>query len=169
MSNSTSIDRHNALELLSRDHHDALVQAKRLQDGKLGGEDEEDVTDREVAEGFLSFWDRHARRHFREEEEVLLPVYSRHEPPTENALIRTMLNDHAWFRDVVEDLRQLLEASYDDETLRSLLEEIGRRLQQHARMEERELFEMLQDRLTEEDLADVRRRSEKYRARPDEE
>ncbi len=164
MNDRDSIDRHEAIEALSRDHHDALVQAKRLKDGSLGGESDDQVTDRDVARDFLSFWDAHASHHFREEEEVLLPVYSRHQPPTEHKLIRTMLDDHAWFRDVVADLRLLMDQEeFEEESLRLLLEEIGRRLQEHARMEERELFEMLQETLSEEDLDDVKKRSEQFR------
>lgn len=167
MSSKKSIDRHPALQNLSRDHHEALVQAQRLIQGGLKGEIDEDETppsDPELARNFLTFWEEHASDHFREEEEVLLPVYARHETPTSNKLIRTMLDDHAWFRNVVVKLRRKLEHQTDSSSLRSLLEEIGTRLQDHARMEERELFEYLQQTLSDEDLSDIQIFSDSYRS-----
>lgn len=155
--------RHQALQDLSRDHHEALVQAQRLQKGALAGEEADALSPKTLADDFLSFWNDHAADHFREEEEVLLPIYSRYEKPTSCESIRTMLNDHAWFRNAVIKLQELLERSPDESELNSYLQTIGERLQKHAKMEEQELFEILQDTLSEEDLSEIEQRSNQFR------
>jgi hypothetical protein len=62
--------RHPALAELSRDHHQALVVARRLKRA-----DDESV-DR-AREGFLDYWEHEGSEHFREEEEILLPELAR--------------------------------------------------------------------------------------------
>jgi len=155
--------RDEALADFSRDHLPALRQAKYL---KEAGTDGADYSPREAAEGFLEFWNDHAELHFYEEELVILPVLSRVGPVTEFDDIRTMLDDHAWFRDRVVDVEDRLE---DDDDLTELVHEMGKRLETHARMEEQEIFEFLQDELTEEQLEAIHRRAVRFREqwRPD--
>lgn len=154
-----SSSRHPALVNLSRDHHKALTAAQRLIKGRLGGEEEE-VSVEERARDFLEFWAGHGQAHFREEEEVLLAVYSRHQPPCDHPEIRTMLNDHAWFRDMIPRLEKLLEAGGP---LEDILPEIGERLKKHAKREEKVIFPHIQETLSEEDLKDIRERSDTFR------
>lgn len=155
--------RDDALADFSRDHLPALRQAKYL---KEAGTEKGDYSPREAAEGFLEFWNDHAELHFYEEELVILPVLSRIGPVTKFDDIRTMLDDHAWFRDQVVGIEDRLE---DDEELTELVHEVGKRLETHARMEEQEIFEFLQDELNEEQLEAIHRRSVRFREqwRPD--
>ena len=62
--------RHPSLRTLSDDHHGGLVWARRLRRAAAGEGD----PPAEVAREFLRFWDTDTTLHFREEEEVLLPV-----------------------------------------------------------------------------------------------
>lgn len=157
--------RDEALADFSRDHLPALRQAKYLRESVT---QEGDYTPEEAAEGFLEFWDDHAELHFREEEDVILPVVSRLGSITEDENIRKMLDDHAWFRDKITTLRKMLEMN-DGDALESLVQEVGDRLKKHADMEEQELFEDLQDRLNEEQLEAIHKRSVEFREkwRPD--
>ncbi len=66
--------RHAGLRRFSDDHHQGLVNARRLKRAAAGEETE--LAD--AAGDFLEFWRRDTRLHFREEEEVLLPVLARH-------------------------------------------------------------------------------------------
>jgi hemerythrin-like domain-containing protein len=155
--------RDEALADFSRDHLPALRQAKYLR--KSGTEDGEH-TPEEAAEGFLEFWDDHAELHFYEEEAVILPVLSRTGNITERDDVRTMLDDHAWFRDKVVELEDTLESGED---LEALTTQMGERLKEHAEMEEQEMFEDLQEELTDEQLEAIHRRSKRFREqwRPD--
>ncbi len=152
------LKRHPSLQDLSRDHHTALIYARKLRRSAQG--EENAGSPAEVAKRFLQFWDQEARLHFREEEEVLLPIYACHVLPSQDEKVQQMLDDHAWFRDAVLELRRKLSTG---ENLKDLLGEVGQRLQDHVRMEERELFERIQDVLTPEDLADVGQRSQAFR------
>ncbi len=155
--------RDEALADFSRDHLPALRQAKYL---RKAGTQEGDYTPFEAAEGFLEFWDDHAELHFLEEEVVILPVLSRQGPVTDQETIQTMVDDHAWFRDQVRRLRKMVEGG---DISGKLVNRIGNRLKEHAEMEEQEIFEDLQERLTEEQLKAIHERSIQFRKkhRPD--
>jgi hypothetical protein len=88
--------RHPALAPLSRDHHHALVLARRLRRA-----DEQDAAG--AARAFLEHWMVEERRHFRLEEEVLLPALAAYDDPDHPAVIRTLL-DHVRIRAEVERL-----------------------------------------------------------------
>lgn len=62
------------LRQLSDDHHQGLVQERRLRKAAAG----DDAVSLEEATGdFLEFWQRDTSAQFRREEEVLLPVVAR--------------------------------------------------------------------------------------------
>lgn len=149
-----SMQRHDALADLSRDHHHGLVAAKRLVEA-AGTEDA-----REEARWFLGFWEDELAAHFTEEEHVLLPVYQRHVDLADDELVLRMLADHAWFRDAVPALADALEA---EAPVDEPIERLGERLHDHARFEDRELFGRIEDTLTEDELALVHDRSIAFR------
>lgn len=66
-----------------------------------------------------------------------------------------MLDDHAWLRDRLSGPPPAREG----------LAEIGARLHDHARLEEREIFPMLERVLAPADLEDCARRSAQFRLR----
>ena len=73
--------RHEALEQLSRDHHQALFQAMRLKRA-----DADSASD--VLGDFLDFWFSVGNLHFRAEEEVLLPAYSAYADASAEAVVQ---------------------------------------------------------------------------------
>ncbi len=135
--------RHKAIARLSRDHHRALVQAmamKRVDDQSVAG----------VAAGFVDFFDNDAQRHFEIEEQVLVPMFLEFAGlgHAEDSVLGQVLREHAEIRAFVQTLRRGGAAT---ETVR----ELGRRLDAHVRLEERRLFPMIQDLLSEEQLDEL--------------
>ena len=66
--------RHPSLRPFSDDHHQGLVNARRLKRAASG----EEPHAANIARDFLEFWRRDTSLHFRKEEEVLLPVLPRY-------------------------------------------------------------------------------------------
>jgi hemerythrin-like domain-containing protein len=137
--------RHEAIAQLSRDHHQALLQAIALKRAT------DETAAKAVAE-FTRFFDEEGQRHFEIEEQVLIPFYAlcagleQLSEPT----VGQVLREHAELRALVEQLRR-----GDAET--ALVRETGQRLDAHVRLEERKLFPMIQERLTDEQLWDLAR------------
>ena len=122
--------RHRALQPLSRDHHVALVAAQRLRRAEGG-------TAAEARDAFLVFWREHGAHHFRVEEEVLLPAFAAHADPDAECVAR-MLIDHARIRAAAAGLEG------DAEPPVATLHELGTMLERHVRLEEREVFPLIE-------------------------
>lgn len=129
--------RHPALAPLSRDHHHALVLARRLRRA-------EESNAEEVARAFLAHWEDEESLHFRLEEEVLLPAYAAHADPNHAAVVRTLI-DHVLIR---RDVTRLPEAPP-----LALLHELGQRLADHVKLEENELFPLIERTIPEPELS----------------
>jgi hypothetical protein len=136
--------RHEALERLSHDHHQALFQAMRLKRA-----DEEQAGD--VLGDFLDFWFSVGHLHFRAEEEVLLPAYSAYADASREEVVRVLL-DHVEIRREAYELGAL-KTDPPPERLHAL----GERLDAHVRHEERVLFPLIEEALPEDELARVAR------------
>ena len=137
--------RHPGLVPLSHDHHHALSQARRLR--RAAGSAPAARLD--AAAGFIDFFDRETAAHFREEEDVLFPLFALHadEPPPELAEV---LVQHARLRALVGRLRgEAASGEVGTETLA----EIGVLLDEHVRLEERRLFPLLEEAIPDEELA----------------
>jgi hemerythrin-like domain-containing protein len=143
---------------LSDHHHRGLVQARRLRKAATG---DEANPPEGTAEAFLEFWQEGTTAHFREEEEVLLPVLARY---TEDLLGRDsvveMLLQHARIRGLVMGLSDEVKVGgVRPQTLGS----IGELLEAHIRLEEREVFPTIEEALPEEALREVSARLEAKR------
>jgi hemerythrin-like domain-containing protein len=138
------------LRELSDDHHQGLVQARRLRKVAAG---EGAGTLEEAARDFLEFWQRDTSAHFRKEEEVLLPVLARYgQDVLDREPVVEMLGQHARIRGLVMQLSD----EYADSTLRpETLGEIGESLEVHIRLEEREVFPMIEEVLPKLALKEV--------------
>jgi hemerythrin-like domain-containing protein len=140
-----------SLTELSRDHHQALYRAMRM---KRASDDDR----AEVRDDVLSFWREHGRKHFQVEEEVLLPAYARYGDPGEEAVVR-VLTDHVWVRERMDRLER-------NELDLGQLRELGQRLDDHVRHEERVLFPRIEEALGAEELAELGARIEAAEAEP---
>lgn len=140
--------RHPDLREFSDEHHQGLVQALRLKRAASGdGENAE-----ETAKAFLEFWQKEDSIHLRKEEEVLLPVLVRNGVDIGQETVVRMLTQHARLRDLAMEVsRQVVREEIDSGTLRDL----GGTLEAHIRLEERELFPLIEEVLPEDALAEV--------------
>jgi mannose-6-phosphate isomerase-like protein (cupin superfamily) len=128
--------RHPALVPLSHDHHQTLARARELRRAAGSGDDAE--LERASARFRRSFAGE-VGRHFRDEEELLFPLLGEVEPPPES-LVQAALQ-HARIRALVRRLPD-----------RAAATELGTLLERHVRLEERELFELIQETASEEQL-----------------
>jgi hypothetical protein len=128
--------RHEALLPLSRDHHHALVQARRLKDSASS-------TDRRLkiraADDFLNFYLGRALHHFREEEELFFPPAVEFEEA--RPLVVRAVMEHLKVHRLVGLLREELSATA---VSGELLGEISETLRLHVRFEEDELFPLIE-------------------------
>ncbi len=129
--------RHDALAALSRDHHHALVVAQRLKRA-------DEATAAEARHVFLEYWRTDGQRHFREEEDILLPAYAGLGDPEEPVLARVLV-DHARIRWLAHELTS---ASPSLEGVHAL----GEQLSAHVRREEREMFPLIEQALPGDEL-----------------
>jgi hemerythrin-like domain-containing protein len=130
--------RSKALRALSHQHHQGLFAALQL---KRAGRE----TAVEARQVFLEFYARDGARHFRAEEELLLPAFARHTSVDDPAIVR-VLTEHVDLRGRGQDLER--SADPDPATLR----ELGERLESHIRFEERVLFPMIEEALPVDEL-----------------
>jgi hemerythrin-like domain-containing protein len=130
-----------ALASLSRDHHQALVVAHKLLRTSAP------TADQSLAD-LRAYWDEHGQAHFRAEEEVLLPGYAKHANPYD-PLLAKVLCDHLAIRQRIQAL------NHDSPDHVTALNELGRLLNQHIRLEERELFPLIEAALPDAELAAV--------------
>jgi hemerythrin-like domain-containing protein len=126
-----------SLAELSRDHHQALFRAMRMKRATEGDRGE-------VREDVLEFWADHGAKHFRIEEEILLPGFASRSDPGDEAVVQVLV-DHVWIRERIDRLAA-------DELDLAELHELGERLEGHVRHEERVLFPMIEQALEPEAL-----------------
>jgi hemerythrin-like domain-containing protein len=148
--------RHDALIPLTHDHHHALVQARAL----IGASQADERRRVEAARTFLDFYRRDTLLHFHEEEEVLFPRLLESVESIPQALIR-VLADHIRIHGMVTRLKTAVEQG---DVATDQLREIGELLRAHIRLEESELFPLIERSVPEEALRDIslaeRRRSQ---------
>ncbi|WP_347861301.1 hemerythrin domain-containing protein [Salimicrobium sp. PL1-032A] len=135
--------RHEALVPLSHHHHHGLVLARKLK--KM----EEKDKFREMLKEIDAYWETDGKYHFREEEEILLPLYSCYASIEEDADVQKMLTDHTVIRGLVLTIRR--EKRYDHE----LFKELGERIYDHIRLEERVIYPKIEKAIPEKELLKV--------------
>ncbi len=136
--------RNPALVRLSWDHHHGLVMARRIElELAAGG----DAAVAALYEDLIVFWVRGLLPHFRVENECLLARLLRHTGPSDPTVLRTN-EEHLLMEELVLAMREATEVA----TRREALVAFGRRLKEHIRWEEAELFERTQTELTASEL-----------------
>jgi hemerythrin-like domain-containing protein len=153
------VKRHPSLRGFSDDHHQGLVNARRLRRAASGEHDNLTVTARD----FLDFWQSDTSLHFRKEEEVLLPVLARYGGGLGEQSIFQMLIQHARIRGLAMQLSDELE---QDKIRGDTLQDLGEQLEAHIRLEEREVFPLIEKTLPEHALQEVASRMEVFEPGP---
>ena len=151
--------RHPSLRLFSDDHHQGLVNARRLKRAASGQEPNAANT----AHDFLEFWRSDTSLHFRKEEEVLLPVLARYGGDLGERPIMQMLAQHARIRGLTMQLGDELE---QDGVRQDTLRNLGEDLEAHIRLEERRVFPLIEETLPEQALREVASRLEVFEPGP---
>jgi hemerythrin-like domain-containing protein len=88
----------------------------------------------------------HGQNHFRLEEEILFPAYAAHGDP-HHALIARALCDHVAIRHHAQALGGANEPTLD------ALHELGHQLAAHVRLEERQVFPLIEQAVPSDELA----------------
>jgi quercetin dioxygenase-like cupin family protein len=130
------VRRHPSLIELSHHHHHALVASRRLA-AAAGGTPDERL---DAARAFLVFFEGRGVAHFRDEEERVFPLLladdREHPPELERALM-----EHARLHARAADIRAAVVAG---EVEPELLDRTSTLLEAHVRLEERELFPLVE-------------------------
>lgn len=134
------IPRHEAMRPLSRHHHHALMTALKIR-RVFEGEVTEDQLE-QLREDCLHFWDKDGNEHFREEEEILMPAYSRYASIRHEEMIE-MLLEHVHIRALYDAIRER------EGDLAENLQKLADALDVHVRREERVIFPMMEKALPE--------------------
>jgi hypothetical protein len=124
------VKRAEALRPLSREHLGALLAAKKLREA-------DDLA--QAKRAFLDFWQEDGRRHFRIEEEVLLPTWALYAEVDRPGVAR-LLDEHLTIR------RGALRLAGGEASLEEA-RHLGTLLHDHVRFEERELFPLVEEAL----------------------
>lgn len=137
--------RNPALVRLSWDHHHGLVFARRIAKELPGASVAEAA---QLYSDLVAFWAAGLLPHFRAEGECLLARLVRH-LPHESEPITRLQRDHLSLEALVATMRDTSDAG----ERRAALTSFGELLHDHIRWEERDLFEVTQQQLTEGELA----------------
>lgn len=138
--------RHDSLVPLSRDHHGALILAKLLQKGAPAYKGL--PTDIPGKAAYASrFYEQELIPHFTAEEKSLL-AYAKGVDAEIDTLLETMETQHRQLRILFSNIPVAAD-------LGRHLDSAGYLLESHVRMEERQLFPLIQERCTEEQLRHI--------------
>ena len=138
--------RHKALRSLSQEHHNGLMLAQLI---KAGSPEYKGLptTILEKKLFAIKFFEENLVPHFKKEEEILFPQ-SKNKNPVIKKLIADLVDQHRKIISLVNNLKTLSEPE-------TVLNELGVLLENHIRLEERELFQMIQVVLSEEELLKI--------------
>ncbi|HYV90364.1 MAG TPA: hemerythrin domain-containing protein [Chitinophagales bacterium] len=134
--------RHPAFTPLSRDHHRTLLLAQSIKKGapQFRGMA---TTDEGKRDEIIHHYEEHLKDHFRREEKVFADC--RNISPQTDELITEIIEEHRKIEELVHDL-------IEGKEITGTLNALGFLLEKHIRKEERQLFELLQEKLSEEKL-----------------
>lgn len=142
---ATMAKRHKSLVLLARDHHEGLLLALRLQQGKKALLRLWSHNPRWQASYVAEFYDKHLRRHFEAEEKVLFPLAST--IAACHHLVTELILEHRTMEECVNRFRDPA-ANALEESLCSF----GALLEEHIRKEDRVLFPAFEEHASKEML-----------------
>lgn len=135
--------RHNALRSLSQEHHHGLMIAQLI---KAGSPEYKGLptstTDKKLFT--IKFFEENLIPHFKKEEEVLFPR-SKKKNPLIKKLIIDLINQHKEISTLIDNLKGSSQPEIE-------LDKLGKLLEAHIRKEERELFPMIQENLSDDEL-----------------
>jgi hemerythrin-like domain-containing protein len=138
MKNTTPIKRNAAIAEFSRDHHFALLLVWKIREGI-----KKSIEPERISKYVIHFFDTELKAHFKDEEALLFSQI-----PSDNKLRIQAENDHKAIYRLVSDLQK-------NQTDEILLQSFADTLEKHIRFEERELFNYIQDNISETALTNI--------------
>lgn len=137
--------RYDALIKFSREHHYGLLLVWKIRRGIKNNIEAE-----RIADYTLFFFEKDLKTHFKEEETILFTKLD-----SKNSMLKRALQEH-------RKIYTLINAIRADKNNFNLLNEFADTLEKHIRFEERELFNYLQNNLSETELIEL---AEKHRGK----
>lgn len=134
---SEPIKRHEALQPLSREHHQGLLLAMKVGKGLKKG-----VAPNRMKKYIDWFYQHYLSAHFEAEEKHAFPLLGSNHP-----LVQQAINEHQEMRDFVKEVMHAID---EEKILR-----FRKLLESHIRMEERQLFNEIQEKASEEQLSQM--------------
>ncbi len=135
--------RHKSLFSLSHDHHHGLVLAQLI---KINAPEYKNLpnTVEGKVEYTINFYNIELLKHFSQEEKILFPA-AKGKDKKVDLLIDEIISEHRKIDKLVSELKS-------ENDCVQILDELGNLLDNHIRKEERELFPMIQNILTDAEL-----------------
>lgn len=131
MKDRPPLKRCQALVSFSKDHHFGLLLTWKIKQGLANA-----VAPERISNYVLYFFENDLQHHFKEEEELLFPKL-----PAESRLRQQAEREHAVIYNIIERIKT-------DKANEALLQQFADTLKEHIRFEERELFALIQQSLT---------------------
>ena len=138
MGTTKPIKRNAAIVEFSKDHHFALLLVWKIREGL-----KKSIDPSRISRYVIHFYDTDLIYHFKDEEEILFNKLSSDSQPRIQAEM-----EHKNIRKLIDELRN---KSGDN----NLLQKFAETLEKHIRFEERELFNYLQENISDKDLAEI--------------
>lgn len=148
MKQEKPIKRDPALISFSKDHHFALLLIWKIKEGL-----KRNIQPERISRYVINFFETDLQQHFKLEEELMFQKL----PPDNKMRIRGE-NEHKYVYELIEQMQKQV----DKESLLHFADT----LEKHIRFEERELFNFLQEKLSESELEEISR-SHKMQHEPD--
>ena len=148
MKKEKPIKRSPALISFSKDHHFALLFIWKIKEGL-----KRNIEAERIGRYVRNFFETDLQQHFKLEEELMFQKL-----PADNKMRIRAENEHKYLYRLIEQLQKQIDKD-------SLLNFAGT-LEKHIRFEERELFNFLQEELSESELEEISR-SHKMQHEPD--
>ena len=135
--------RHKALQSLSQEHHHGLILAQLIKSGSPEYKGlPSSISDKKLYT--VKFFEENLIPHFKKEEEILFPLTKKKNPIIEN-IVNELIKQHKEIYSLIDKLK--ISSQPESE-----LDDLGKLLEGHIRKEERELFKLIQEASTENEL-----------------
>lgn len=125
------------MQPLSREHHDGLLFVWKIKQGL-----ENRINLDKLKEYTSWYWRHHIKPHFFQEEKVLVPFM-----PAGHPMAVQLKKEHDYIRELILNI--------DHEPDRHDFIRLANLVETHIRFEERELFQYLEQHLSEQELTDI--------------
>lgn len=135
--------RHKSLQSLSQEHHHGLMLAQLIKSGSPEYKGLPNTVEGKV-QHTIKFFEENLIPHFNKEEKILFTI-SKNKNAEIDRLINELIFQHRAIYSLVDKLRKSSEPEIE-------LNELGMLLESHIRKEERELFQGIQNVLTESEM-----------------